>query len=113
MVNIVQQSISQALDEPDDRAMFRQVKNIVAGHLRRMDPRATVTTTEFFNHTHVPDMVLEWPDRPRSPRRFIYLRTTSDLCRLRADGADGNLVWGLTCRAPDTESPEVGLGAGP
>jgi hypothetical protein len=85
VVNIVEQSISQALDEPDDRVMFMQVKGIVARHLRRMDPRATVTTTEFFNHTHVPDMVLEWPDRPRTPRRFIYLRTTSDQRELEDD----------------------------
>ncbi|MEU2732530.1 hypothetical protein ABZ650_32930 [Streptomyces griseoviridis] len=74
--------------------MFTRVKDIVARHLRRMDPGATVTKTEFFNHTHVPDMVLEWPGRPRTPRRFIYLRTTSDQRELevrfprRAGGAD-------------------------
>ncbi|MFJ9312309.1 hypothetical protein [Streptomyces cyaneofuscatus] len=56
-----------------------------ARHLRRMDPGATVTKTEFFNHTHVPDMVLEWPGRPRTPRRFIYLRTTSDQRELEDD----------------------------
>ncbi|WP_266753047.1 MULTISPECIES: hypothetical protein [unclassified Streptomyces] len=55
MVNIVEQSISQAMDEPDDRMMFTRVKDIVARHLRHMDPGATVTKTEFFNHTHVPD----------------------------------------------------------
>jgi hypothetical protein len=85
LVNVVEQSISQAMDEPDDRAMFSRVKDIVARHLSRMDPRATVTMTEFFNHTHVPDMVLQWPDRPRAPRRFIYLRTTSDQHELEDD----------------------------
>ncbi|WP_329163121.1 hypothetical protein OHA63_37895 [Streptomyces anulatus] len=85
MVNLVEQSIAQAMDEPDDRMMFTQVKDIVARHLRRMDPGATVTKTEFFNHTHVPDMVLEWPGRPRTPRRFIYLRTTSDQRELEDD----------------------------
>lgn len=84
-MNIVEQSISQAMDEPDDRMMFTRVKDIVARHLRRMDPGATVTKTEFFNHTHVPDMVLEWPSRPRTPRRFIYLRTTSDQRELEDD----------------------------
>ncbi|MFE9098054.1 hypothetical protein, partial [Streptomyces sp. NPDC007264] len=84
-MNIVEQSISQAMDEPDDRMMFTRVKDIVARHLRRMDPGATVTKTEFFNHTHVPDMVLEWPGRPRTPRRFIYLRTTSDQRELEDD----------------------------
>ncbi|ARI50710.1 hypothetical protein A6E92_00080 [Streptomyces sp. S8] len=85
MVNLVEQSIAQAMDEPDDRMMFTQVKDIVARHLRRMDPGATITKTEFFNHTHVPDMVLEWPGRPRTPRRFIYLRTTSDQRELEDD----------------------------
>ncbi|MFC9627098.1 trypsin-like serine protease [Streptomyces sp. NPDC056930] len=85
MVNLVEQSISQAMDEPDDRMMFTRIKDIVARHLRRMDPGATVTKTEFFNHTHVPDMVLEWPGRPRTSRRFIYLRTTSDQRELKDD----------------------------
>lgn len=84
-MNLVEQSIAQAMDEPDDRMMFTQVKDIVARHLRRMDPGATVTKTEFFNHTHVPDMVLEWPGRTRTPRRFIYLRTTSDQRELEDD----------------------------
>ncbi|MFE5097920.1 hypothetical protein ACFRCI_48800 [Streptomyces sp. NPDC056638] len=85
MVNLVEQSISQAMDEPDDRMMFTRIKDIVARYLRRMDPGATVTKTEFFNHTHVPDMVLEWPGRPRTSRRFIYLRTTSDQRELEND----------------------------
>ncbi|MFF0752031.1 hypothetical protein [Streptomyces sp. NPDC004267] len=85
MVNIVEQSIAQAMDEPDDRMMFTRVKDIVARHLTRMDPRAKVTQTEFFNHTHVPDMVLDWPGRPRTLRRFIYLRTTADQRELEDD----------------------------
>ncbi|MGX1975834.1 hypothetical protein [Streptomyces kronopolitis] len=85
MVNLVEQSTSQAMAEPDGRMMFTQVKGIIARHLSHMDPGATVTKTEFFNHTHVPDMVLEWPGRPRTPRRFIYLRTTSDQRELEDD----------------------------
>lgn len=85
MVNLIEQSISQAMDEPDDRAMVSRIKDTVARHIRRLDPHATVTTTEFFNHTHVPDMVLQWPDQPRTPRRFIYLRTTSNQSELEDD----------------------------
>lgn len=85
MVNLVEQSISQAMNEADDRTMVNQIKDTVARHLRRLDPHATVTTTEFFNHTHVPDMVLQWPDQPRTPRRFIYLRTTSNQHELEDD----------------------------
>jgi hypothetical protein len=33
----------------------------------------------------VPDMVLEWPGRPRTPRRFIYPRTTSNQRELEDD----------------------------
>lgn len=84
-MSVVEQSIAQAMDEPDDRMMFTRVKDVVARHLRGMDPSATVTTTEFFNHTHVPDMVLEWPERPRTQRRFVYLRTTSNQEELEDD----------------------------
>jgi hypothetical protein len=85
VVSVVEQSIAQAMDEPDDRMMFTRVKDVVARHLRGMDPSATVTTTEFFNHTHVPDMVLQWPERPTTPRRFVYLRTTSNQEELEDD----------------------------
>ncbi|WP_394436109.1 hypothetical protein [Streptomyces sp. SGAir0957] len=85
MVNVVEQSIARALDEPDDRDMIDGVKGAVARHLRSLDPHARVTTTDFFNHTHVPDMVVEWPDRDRTPRRFIYLRTTSNRYELEDD----------------------------
>ena len=36
-MNLVEQSISQAMDEPDDRMMFTQVKDIVA-HLKGLPP---------------------------------------------------------------------------
>ncbi|MFE6062577.1 hypothetical protein [Streptomyces sp. NPDC056431] len=84
-MNIVEQSIAQAMDEPDDRMMYTRVKDVVARHLTRTDPRAKVTQTEFFNHTHVPDMVLDWPGRPHTPRRFIYLRATADQRELEDD----------------------------
>lgn len=54
MVNIVEQAIAQAMSQPDDRAMVNGIKSAVASHLRRLDPHATVTLTEFFNHTYVP-----------------------------------------------------------
>ncbi|SOD62224.1 hypothetical protein SAMN06297387_10539 [Streptomyces zhaozhouensis] len=81
----VERSIAAAMDEPDDRRMFARVKSIVAHHLRGMDPSVNVTTTEFFNHTHVPDMVLRWPDRPQAAHRFVYLRTTSNQEELEDD----------------------------
>lgn len=85
MVNIVEQSIAQAMSQPDDRAMVNGIKSAVASHLRRLDPHATVTLTEFFNHTYVPDMVVQWPTQPSTPRRFIYLRTTSNQDELQDD----------------------------
>ncbi|MFJ5088704.1 MULTISPECIES: hypothetical protein [unclassified Streptomyces] len=95
MVNVVEQLIAQAMDQPNDRIMVDGVKSAVANHFRRLDPHATVTLTEFFNHTHVPDMVVQWPTQPRTPRRFIYLRTTANEHELQDDLE----------RLPATESP--------
>lgn len=120
MVNTVEQSIAHALDDPDDRSMVARVKETVAGHLRRMDPHATVTPTEFFNHTHVPDLILQWPDQPRTPRRYIYLRTTSDPFELEDDlqrlpNQDSPVLLTLEQLPPERRRPpmELRLGNGP
>ncbi|MFX4293641.1 hypothetical protein [Streptomyces bohaiensis] len=85
MVNDLAQQVAQAMDEPDDQTMFSRIKNTVARRLKETDPQALVTTTEFFNHTHVPDLVVTWPRRPRTPSRHIYLRTTSNQQELNDD----------------------------
>lgn len=60
------------------------VKDAVAKEIRRLDPLAKVSSTDFFNHSYAPDFVLTWQDGRTKSRRDLYLRPS-----LRA-GVDGD-----------------------
>ncbi|MEU8437295.1 hypothetical protein AB0F18_31240 [Streptomyces sp. NPDC029216] len=84
-MNETSQAIMAALDETEQSQPFARVKEIVGHQLRRMDPRAEVITTGFFNHTYAPDMVIRWPQAARTTDRYVYLRTTANPAELRED----------------------------
>ncbi|MFE7236310.1 hypothetical protein ACFVAF_38040 [Streptomyces sp. NPDC057596] len=73
------------LDDPDPRRPIIRVKELIGNQLRRMDPRAEVIPTGFFNHTYAPDMVIRWPQVTRTPDRHVYLRTTANPAELHED----------------------------
>ncbi|TKA11780.1 hypothetical protein [Actinacidiphila oryziradicis] len=84
-MNQASQAIMAALDDPDPRRPFTLVKDLIGRQLRRMDPRAEVIPTGFFNHTYAPDMVIRWPQVARTPDRYVYLRTTANPAELHED----------------------------
>ncbi|MFE2721437.1 hypothetical protein [Kitasatospora sp. NPDC059327] len=84
-MNQASQAIMAALDDTDPRQPFGRVKEIIGHQLRRMDPRAEVIATGFFNHTFAPDMVIRWPQATRTPDRHVYLRTTANPAELQDD----------------------------
>ncbi|MFC9156267.1 hypothetical protein ACFTT0_14965 [Streptomyces bauhiniae] len=61
------------------------MKELIGNQLRRLDPRAEVIPTGFFNHTYAPDMVIRWPQVARTPDRYVYLRTTANPAELHED----------------------------
>ena len=50
---------------------MHRVKTVVADELETLDSSASVRTTDYFNHTFAPDMVISWRDQPD---REVYLR---------------------------------------
>lgn len=61
-----------AIDRTADSAAA--VKRAVAKSLRAVDAGVTVETTDYFNHSFVPDLVLKWERAPKRDERFVFLR---------------------------------------
>ncbi|MGA5652652.1 hypothetical protein [Streptomyces seoulensis] len=73
-----------AFDVLDPREAVNRIKNVVARELAQTDTRATVTKTDFFNHSFAPDLVLSWPNERE---RFVFLKSDTRPAVLRDDVA--------------------------
>jgi hypothetical protein len=58
------------------RDIITGVKEAVAREVGSLSPDANIVVTEYFNHSYMPDMVLEWNDAGRRDVRPIYLRNS-------------------------------------
>lgn len=101
-------AVRAALDTSDLSSATSGVKNAVCDELARIDPSATIRKTDYFNHSYVPDVVAEWPDRSV---REVFLRFI-DPHRLAEDvariGEKGPMLVDLSAAAPS--SPVVDYG---
>jgi len=77
--------LASAIDMEDGEESARRVKYLVAEALAGADRTADVFLTRFFNHSYIPDMVLEWPKRGTNVRREVYLRPSGEPLRLQND----------------------------
>lgn len=66
-----QQAI-RAASQQEARDMVTSIKRAVATEIRAADPSVSVSFTDYFNNTLVPDMVLRWPRENRE--RLLYVR---------------------------------------
>ena len=66
-------TVRTALDEPDWDVAVERVRNAIITEVKRLDPRVDIRYTGYFNHSYVPDFVLEWSDDERRERQ-LYLR---------------------------------------
>lgn len=79
------QALEAALHIANAEDSINRVKDVVADSLRHADPSATVIRTTYFNHTYVPDIVLEWPSRGAGQNREVFLRSAIDPRRIELD----------------------------
>jgi hypothetical protein len=97
-------AIADALNLSEPRQAVESVKQIVIREISELDRGAVVKSTDYFNHTFAPDLVLHWP-RDTAVERSVYLRFTDDVEYL-ADGLSKiddayPFVFGLTPPAAD------------
>ncbi|MET9313640.1 hypothetical protein ABZX12_17605 [Kribbella sp. NPDC003505] len=74
-VEQVSAEIANALSQPVPDDLVRAVKSVVRRELEELSPDASVTPTEYYNHSYIPDMVVEWGggSGPRR-KREIFIR---------------------------------------
>lgn len=85
MTSETEVELEDALQVEDSAESVRRVKDIVSAALLVADPSVRVTRTEYFNHTYVPDLVVEWPSRGVDCLRRVYLRATQDPEQIEID----------------------------
>lgn len=90
-------AVRNALSGHDLLEVSAQVKNLVCEELASVDPTAEIKRTEYFNHTYVPDIVVEWSGG--GPRN-VYMRFLNDPRRFEEDlrriGSDGPVLFDLS-----------------
>lgn len=77
------QALAQAQDQPDPGDRIASIKRAVVAEVRAADPAVDVKTTNYFNHTFAPDMVLSWPRE--AAERLVFIRPQASLRWLRDD----------------------------
>jgi hypothetical protein len=86
-------AIHAALDRRSRVESVAAVHEIVANGLRGMDPSLEIHATDYFNHSYVPDLVLQWGSDNARHERHLHLRyRVSDMSfeedlRLLRDGS--------------------------
>ena len=71
--------------DPEDTpgSTITSIKTEVARSLEHADANVRVHTTDYFNNSFAPDLVLSWPRE--GAERFVYLRTSANIAFLIQD----------------------------
>jgi hypothetical protein len=70
----VTEQIRSAMASRNPDEIITGVKQAVAQEVSSLSPDAEIVVTEYFNHSYMPDLVLEWNDAGKRGIRPIFLR---------------------------------------
>ncbi|MEU6248382.1 hypothetical protein [Glycomyces sp. NPDC047010] len=70
----MREAIEFALGHDDPEDVIDGVKSAVVKELEGLDATAEIRTTEYFNHSFAPDIVMTWKDNGQASDRNIFLR---------------------------------------
>lgn len=91
--------IQTALALASREATIHDVKRAVIDEFERVDRRVRIKSTDYFRHSYVPDLVLQWQDDVDRPERWVFLRSKVGSEYLLADMAlvarDQPIIFGL------------------
>lgn len=100
-MSYVTDAVRKALDDQNMVTATTNVKRLVCDELAHVDPTARIHNTDYFNHSYVPDFVLNWD---KGDTREVFLRFVSAPQRLLADieriGVSGPVIYDLSLAAP-------------
>lgn len=80
------EQVLAALDTSDAQDAGYRVHQVVAREMRSLDPTARTEITGYFNHSYVPDLVVQWGQGREEFERPVFLRHS-----LRSSRASGDL----------------------
>jgi len=90
---------SQSLYYLNPRDTITQIKAAAIRQFEALDSRVQIHSTDYFNHSFTPDLVLSWRTG-REAERYVYMRSASDQEALTEDvlklGEQKPIVLGLT-----------------
>lgn len=81
------EQVSAALDTTDAQEAGYRVHQVVAQEMSSLDPTAKTEITGYFNHSYVPDLVMQWGKGREAFERPVFLRHS-----LRSSRASGDLA---------------------
>ncbi len=81
------EAVAAGSSETSPRDTITRVKAAVIRQLERLDGRARIRSTDYFNHSFAPDLVLSWSTGPQR-ERFVYVRLTDEASQLLDDVND-------------------------
>lgn len=67
-------AISRARSATSSGEIIAGVKEIVAREITQLSPDASLVSTSYFNHTYMPDFVLEWREAGKAASRPVFIR---------------------------------------
>lgn len=59
----------------DEIETIQSIKDKTRYYIEQCSPESNIRYTDYFNHTFIPDMVIDW----NKQERYLYIRTTSDI----------------------------------
>jgi len=71
-------ALDAAYDRKTPQAVVSAVKQVIINQIRQIDPAVRIESTDYFNHTFAPDLVLHW-ERERSSRQLFVRQDSADL----------------------------------
>lgn len=90
----VAEQIRSAMQSSNPRDIVTGVKEAVAEEVVSLSPDAKIVVTDYFNHSYMPDFILEWNEAGKLDKRPIFIRNTLRL------GVVEEAVQGLAHRDP-------------
>ncbi len=72
--NDTEERIQAAMADGGSTDSIRIIKDVVTDDLRRLDGTIDVVRTSYFNHSYMPDLVIEWTEDGRKRLRPYFLR---------------------------------------
>ncbi|MFD5089703.1 hypothetical protein ACFWMR_03815 [Amycolatopsis thailandensis] len=104
----IRREIESALSHKNSADIVEGVKSAVIREFKSIDPSAEVASTEYFNHSYVPDLVVQWRENGKNLERNVYLRYTLRSAALGGDVASLGSLGPIVLALRDEDEGSIG-----